>query len=189
MTAFCNTLLVTRSPSTARSPGHNFSAQVQGIWRISRAFGPRVKRWSTREEVQKIWFSLYTPQEGEQSEERLSTQDRASVVRELARLRGCFPKVEFLNLAVYGYLHPPSSPQECIFAQATTCISADLTTRITPCLFGGRPVCAECGCAASALFNSIGKHKLGALVPLSDLFVASRRTGELFSRFRQTIRF
>lgn len=145
--------------------------------------------WSARAEVQKIWFSLYTPQEGEQSEERLSAQDRASVVRELARLRGCFPKVEFLDLTAYGYLHPPSSPQECIFAQTTTCISADLTTRVTPCLFGGRPVCAECGCAASAAFNAIGKHKLGALVPLSNIFVASRRTGELFSRLRQTIRF
>lgn len=32
--------------------------------------------WSSRSEVRKIWFSLYTPQEGEQSEERLMAADR-----------------------------------------------------------------------------------------------------------------
>src|ERR1700756_2559368 len=32
--------------------------------------------WSNRSEVRKIWFSLYTPQEGEQSAERLRPEDR-----------------------------------------------------------------------------------------------------------------
>jgi hypothetical protein len=77
-----------------------------------------------------------------------------------------------------GYLHPPSSPQECIFAQTTTCISADLTTRITPCQFGGRPVCTECGCIASAALASFARYKLAGLVPISGLFSLSRKIGE-----------
>ena len=134
--------------------------------------------WSKREEVQKIWFSIYTPQEGEHSEERLTPQDRAALLHELTRLRTCFPKVEIPDRVLDGYWHPPGSPQECIFAQTTTCISADLTTRIAPCQFGGRPVCAECGCIASAALASIAKYKLAGLVPISAIFSFSKKISE-----------
>jgi len=80
-----------------------------------------------------------------------------------------------------GYLHPPASPQECIFAQTTTCLSADLATRIEPCQFGGQPVCAECGCMASAGLASIGKYKLAGLIPVSQIFSLSKRIGEHFN--------
>ena len=36
--------------------------------------------WSDRPEVRKIWISLYTPQIGELSEERLTPADRRRVV-------------------------------------------------------------------------------------------------------------
>src|SRR5215472_10655895 len=134
--------------------------------------------WSAREEVGRIWFSLYTPQEGEQSDERLTLENRKFALAELVRLRACFAKIEMPDRVLDGYLHPPSSPRECIFAQTTTCISADLTTRITPCQFGGRPVCAECGCIASAGLASFGRYKLAGLVPVSSLFSLSRRIGE-----------
>ena len=134
--------------------------------------------WSKREGVQKIWFSIYTPQEGEHSEERLTPQDRVVLLHELTRLRTCFPTVEIPDRVLDGYWHPPSSPQECIFAQTTTCISADLTTPITPCQFGGRPVCAECGCIASAALASIAKYNLAGLVPISAIFSLSNKIGE-----------
>ena len=105
--------------------------------------------WSAREEVRKIWFSLYTPQEGEQSAERLRPEDRQTVLQEFAALRDVFPKVELPDRVLDGYLHAPASPEECIFAQSTTCVSADLKTTISPCQFGGKPVCSECGCVAS----------------------------------------
>jgi MoaA/NifB/PqqE/SkfB family radical SAM enzyme len=133
--------------------------------------------WSRREEIRKIWFSLYTPQEGEHSDERLTVEDRQRALREFARLRSSFPKIELPDQVLDGFLHPPASPQECIFAQVTDCISADLATRISPCQFGGQPVCTECGCVASAGFASIGKHKLGGLVPLSDIFSLSKKIG------------
>ena len=136
--------------------------------------------WSEREEVRRIWFSLFTPQEGHQSEERLTPEDRARVIVELSRLRRAFPKIHMPGVVLDGYLHPPASPQECIFAQTTTCISADLTTRIEPCQFGGKPVCTECGCMASAGLASLGKYKLAGLLPVRAIFTLSRKIGERF---------
>ena len=139
--------------------------------------------WSQREEVKSIWFSLFTPQEGEQCEERLDACDRQVAIAELARLRDLFPKVNMPRAVLEGYNRPPASPQECIFAQTTNCISADLTTRISPCQFGGRPVCSECGCMASAGLSSIGKHKLGGMVRVSKIFDVSKKLGEHYSQW------
>ena len=140
--------------------------------------------WSAREEVRKIWFSLYTPQEGEESAERLRPEDRQVILRDLAALRGAFPKVELPDRVLDGYRHAPASPQECIFAQTTTCVSADLKTPIGPCQFGGKPVCSECGCVASAALACVGRYKLGGLVKVGDIFALSHRIGQ---RVRGTI--
>src|SRR5215831_13687952 len=96
--------------------------------------------WSAREEIRKIWFSLYTPQQGEQSAERLRPEDREAALRELALLPPDFPKVELPERVMDGYRHTPASPKDCIFSQLTTCVSADLRTFISPCQFGGKPV-------------------------------------------------
>lgn len=133
--------------------------------------------WSSREEVVKIWFSLYTPQEGEESEERLTPADREKAITELVGLRSAFPKVDLTQQMLDGLRRPPQSPKQCIFSQVTTCVSADLATRITPCQLGGRPVCAECGCLASAGFAGIGRHKVGGLIPVSSLFAVSSGIG------------
>lgn len=179
-----------RSPATYERilkhiAGHNITVHCT----ITR---PQVQRpgyladfasfWSNCEQVRTIWFSLFTPQEGEQSPERLTAVDRQTVVRELAQLRDKFPKVKMPSAVLDGYVHPPASPKECIFAQTTTCISADLTTRIAPCQFGGRPVCSECGCMASAGLASIGKYRLAGLIQVSNIFDASRRLGEQYAR-------
>ncbi|MGO8816672.1 MAG: radical SAM protein [Terriglobia bacterium] len=134
--------------------------------------------WSQRKEVRKIWFSLYTPQHGEVSEERLAPQDRARVLEELRRLRRIFPLMEMGDRVLKGFQDPPTSPQECIFAQTTACVSSDFTTPITPCQFGGNPVCSECGCIASAGLASFAKYKLAGLVQIGAVFTASRRFGE-----------
>jgi MoaA/NifB/PqqE/SkfB family radical SAM enzyme len=137
--------------------------------------------WSNREEVRKIWFSLFTPQQREQGPERLSAKDRLDAVRELSRLRASFTKLDMSDPILQGYLSPPRSPRECIFAQTTTCVSADLSTHITPCQFGGSPVCAECGCIASAGLAAIGRYKLAGVVPLSALFSFSQNIGAQFT--------
>jgi organic radical activating enzyme len=134
--------------------------------------------WSGRPEVRKIWFSLYTPQEGDCSEERLEPGDRARVVRELARISPQFPKVHMPDSVLKGFLEPPASPQNCIFSQVTHCLSADLNTQIEPCQFGGRPVCSECGCIASAALASAANYRLAGLVRIGDIFKVSRRLGQ-----------
>jgi hypothetical protein len=134
--------------------------------------------WSERQEVRKIWFSLFTPQEGEVSEERLTPQDRAKVLEELGRLRQSFPLIDMPDRVIKGFQDPPSSPQECLFAQTTTSISSDLTTMITPCQFGGRPVCSECGCIASAGLAAVAKYRLAGLVKIGAVFSVSKKFGD-----------
>jgi MoaA/NifB/PqqE/SkfB family radical SAM enzyme len=137
--------------------------------------------WSERPEVRKIWFSLYTPQQGDESRERLRPEDRVAAVRVMGELREVFPKIELPDAVMQGYLHPPHSPEECLFAQTSTCVSADLKTRITPCQFGGNPVCSECGCMASAGLAAVGTYKVGGLVTISGIYSVSKKLGTRLS--------
>jgi organic radical activating enzyme len=140
--------------------------------------------WSAKAEVRKIWFSLFTSQEGAEPEERLSLAERQRAIGDIAGLRPLFPKVYAPEIVLKGYLQPPQSPDECLFAQTTTCVSADLETGIQPCQIGGRPICAECGCIASAGLAAIGRFRLAGLIPVSRIFSLSRRIGERFQRRR-----
>lgn len=142
--------------------------------------------WTERTEARKIWFSLYTPQRGDSSEERLPPEDRRVALAQLAEVRAAFPKVDLPRAVLEGYANPPASPEKCIFAQTTECISADLTTRITPCQFGGEPVCEECGCMASAGLVSIGRHRLMGILPVGTIFAASQKVGELTGPRKRT---
>ena len=134
--------------------------------------------WSNRAEARKIWFSLYTPQNGDASEERLTPADRTRAIDELRAVAARFKKVDLPEAMLKGYARPPASPDDCMFAQLTDSFSADLRTEITPCQFGGDPVCSECGCLASAGFASVGRYKLAGLVPISSLFFLSKNIGE-----------
>jgi hypothetical protein len=109
----------------------------------------------------------------------LSPRDRLDILQDLRWIREESPKVHLPDSVLDGFLHPPQSPQECIFAQVTTCMSADLASRIEPCQFGGRPVCAECGCMAAAGFAAIGDYRLGGLVRLRHVFGLSSGIGKL----------
>jgi organic radical activating enzyme len=129
--------------------------------------------WSSRDGVRKIWFSLYTPQESESGAERLLPNHRRQVLAELDSVRRAFPKVYLPDQVLDGFLHPPSSPRECIFAQVTACLSADLVSHVVPCQLGGRPVCAECGCIAAAGLAAIGRFRLAGLLPVASIFSAS----------------
>jgi len=138
--------------------------------------------WSARDEVRKIWFSLYTPQQGENSAERLRPYDREAAIAELAHVRRRFPKVDMPEPVLNALLSPPKSPRECLFSQITACYSADLKSRITPCQFGGQPVCSECGCLASAGMMAIGEYRLAGIVRISDIFAVSKAVGQRIGR-------
>jgi MoaA/NifB/PqqE/SkfB family radical SAM enzyme len=140
--------------------------------------------WSAREETRKIWISLYTPQIGEISAERLTPADRRRVVADLLALRLRFPKLEAPKGLIDVYANPPSSPEECVFARTTTSISADLTTKITPCQFGGAPDCSNCGCVASAGLAAVARHQLWGFIPVGKVFEGSLRLGEQVRRVK-----
>jgi sulfatase maturation enzyme AslB (radical SAM superfamily) len=143
-----------------------------------RYFEEFLSFWSSKPEVNKIWFSLFTPQVGEELEEILSPQDREAALAEIARLRPQFPKLYLPNVVMAGYRQPPQSPAECIFARTTLSITADLKGHITPCQFGGNPDCTQCGCIASAGLKAIGDFRLLGVLPVKQIFFASDRIGK-----------
>ena len=142
--------------------------------------------WCARPEVKKIWFSLFTPQVGAEVEEILSPEDRTQVLAELIGLRRAFPKLYLPDLVVAGFRKPPQSPAECIFARTTLSFTADLKNRITPCQFGGKPDCKQCGCFASAGLKAVGDKRLLGLLPARALYNASdaigKRTAKMLGR-------
>jgi MoaA/NifB/PqqE/SkfB family radical SAM enzyme len=101
--------------------------------------------WSGRPEIERVWFSMFTPQRGATDVEILNPAQRASVIADLRQLRVKYPILEMPEALIRELEAPPSSPEECIFARTTKTISADLTTPVTPCQFGGDPDCSQCG--------------------------------------------
>ncbi len=141
--------------------------------------------WAPLADVKRIWFSLYTPQKGEDSPERLRPGDRELLVREITELHQREPKLhDMVPSVVKGYLHPPQTPDECIFSQTTACLSADLTSAITPCQYGGDPDCTQCGCMASVGLEAVGRYRVGGVVPVKAIFRGSLAVGETVRRVR-----
>ncbi len=144
-----------------------------------------VRSWSENPNVRTMWISLYTPQIGELSVERLTAQDRASVVGTLHELRSRYPKLQMPKGLIDAYAKPPESPDDCIFAKTTECVSANFTTPITPCQFGGNPDCSQCGCIASAGLKAVGRHRLPGGIPVGKIFDASLAVGARVRRLRE----
>lgn len=122
--------------------------------------------WSARAEVVRIWISTYTPQKGECSDEILTAADRGRLVRDLLFAKARHPKLLMNEGIGTAILHPPSQPIECMFARMSTNYTADLKTRVEPCIFGGTPDCSQCGCAVTT-----GLHWLKNVRPLGSVKV------------------
>jgi MoaA/NifB/PqqE/SkfB family radical SAM enzyme len=136
-----------------------------------------IRFWSQQADTKRIWVSLYTPQTGEESAEKLRPADRERVISDLMALRLRYPKLAMNEHILQAYQEPPDSPENCMFARTTTTISADLTTKITPCQFGGAPDCANCGCLASAGLAAVGRHRLFGVIPIESIFGTSLKIG------------
>jgi sulfatase maturation enzyme AslB (radical SAM superfamily) len=135
--------------------------------------------WTPREEIRKVWFSLFTPQIGDRLPEMLLPQERARAISDMLTLRQQFPKLDMPAGLIRQFATPPSSPAECVFALTTQTLSADLKTKIVPCQFGGNPDCGSCGCIASMGLAAVAAHKLGGVVPVGAIFKASVKIGRL----------
>jgi MoaA/NifB/PqqE/SkfB family radical SAM enzyme len=119
--------------------------------------------WSIHPEVHRIWMSVYTPQKGEQSPEMLTLPDRVRLAEAIPALAREYPKFLITAGMAQALLDPPESPAECAFARISANYTADLRTRVRPCVFGGNPDCSQCGCAISSALHWITNEKLGPL--------------------------
>jgi MoaA/NifB/PqqE/SkfB family radical SAM enzyme len=143
-----------------------------------------VSFWSARPEVNRIWVSLYTPQHGERSQEMLLPQDRELLARVLPPLRDRYPKFLMSPGIAQAILHPPNNPQECLFAKMSTNYSADLRSRVEPCIFGGTPDCSECGCVISVGLHHAQTIKVAGYLKIGHLVKGSVAVGAFLNRFR-----
>jgi sulfatase maturation enzyme AslB (radical SAM superfamily) len=135
--------------------------------------------WTPRPEINKVWFSLFTPQIGDCLPEMLSTGERLRVIAEMTELRKRYSKLDMPAGMIRQFTAPPHSPADCVFALTTKTLSADLRTIVTPCQFGGNPDCASCGCIASMGLAAVAKHKLGGVISVGAIFRASIKIGQI----------
>jgi MoaA/NifB/PqqE/SkfB family radical SAM enzyme len=135
--------------------------------------------WTPKPEIRKVWFSLFTPQVGDQLPEMLKPDERQHAISDMLALRNEFPKLDMPAGLIRQFSAPPRSPEECVFALTTQVLSADLKTEVLPCQFGGNPDCASCGCIASMGLAAIAEHKVGGIIPVKSIFKASVRIGQI----------
>ena len=172
-----------------------------------------VSFWNARPEVNRILGESVHSQIGEQSTRAMLTREhRKTIANKLPRLSKRFPKL-FVNSGIAGaFVDPPSSPKDCLFSKMSVNYSADLETRVEPCVFGGAPDCSAMrvsgeqraaldshrkgrGSVEGRAFRSrLSRHRLFPQPPQtarrSSFAVASRRSDEVgepkpnsFSRF------
>jgi MoaA/NifB/PqqE/SkfB family radical SAM enzyme len=144
--------------------------------------------WSANSAVEKIWMSIFTPQRGADNVECLTADERRSVVETLLRLRTDHAKLDMPEGMIKEFLTPPVSPEHCIFAKTTRTLSADLTTRVEPCQFGGDPDCSRCGCMASMGLAAVGNKKLVGPLTAGHIFWTSTAIGRYVLRGENTLR-
>jgi MoaA/NifB/PqqE/SkfB family radical SAM enzyme len=144
--------------------------------------------WSANPAVEKIWMSIFTPQRGAATVECLTADERRSVVETLLRTRHDQPKLDMPQGVIKEFLSPPVSPDRCIFAQTTRTLSADFTTLVKPCQFGGDPDCSRCGCIASMGLAAVGHQKLVGPITAGHIFWTSTAIGRYVLRGENTLR-
>jgi MoaA/NifB/PqqE/SkfB family radical SAM enzyme len=140
--------------------------------------------WTARPEIDRIWFSTYTPQVDEVSEEALTPEDRQELIRRLPELKVKYPALVLIKGMEEAINTPPPNPEECMFSKMSVNYSADLRTRIEPCFFGGNPDCSQCGCAISTSLHWIGKKKLVGPVTVNHVVKSSIAFGRLVNNLR-----
>jgi MoaA/NifB/PqqE/SkfB family radical SAM enzyme len=183
---------IRRKPATYERILKNIEGREINVhWVITRPMLERasyledyVSFWNARREVNRIWVSLYTPQIGEQSAEMLSPDNRERIARELPLLHHKFPKL-LMNPGIgRAFVEPPTSPSDCLFSKMSVNYSADLDTRVEPCVFGGTPDCSQCGCAASSGLHWIRNEKVVGPLRVGHFVESSVAIGSFVNRIK-----
>jgi MoaA/NifB/PqqE/SkfB family radical SAM enzyme len=135
--------------------------------------------WTRRSGIGRIWLSLYTPQLGEDSAERITPESRRSLFEMLPSLKQRYPSLILPHGATEAFAHPPSDPHSCTFSRVSVNYSADLKTRIEPCFFGGNPDCSHCGCAVSAGLHWLHERPLALGIKAGHLIDGALALGHV----------
>jgi organic radical activating enzyme len=183
---------VRRKPATYERILNNISGREVNVhWTVTRQMLARpgyleeyVAYWNARPETNRIWVSGYTPQIGEQSPELLRPEDRALLASELPALAKRYSKLLFGERLAHAFLHPPKNPDDCLFAKFSANYSADLESRVEPCVFGGSPDCSQCGCAISSGLHHIRGERVAGPLKVDHFIAASTSVGRFVNRFR-----
>jgi MoaA/NifB/PqqE/SkfB family radical SAM enzyme len=181
---------VRREPATYERILRNIDARKVNIhWTIVRAHVEEpdyleeyVSFWHNRPEVHKIWCSVYSPQRGESTPEMLSAAQRESLAESLPYLSKKYSKFLAPEGFARAFVNPPASPADCIFSRMSVNYTADLKTRVEPCVFGGDPDCAQCGCSASAALHWVGEMRVFAGLRVKHLVNGSMNIGAWVNR-------
>lgn len=140
--------------------------------------------WNARPEVNRVWVSVYTPQIGEKSVEMLTPEERVTLARDLPALMARYPKLLTSQGIARAIVAPPRNPDDCLFAKMSANYSADLKSRVEPCVFGGTPDCTQCGCAISSGLHWIRSVQLAGPLKIGHLVSSSIRLGQFANRLR-----
>ncbi len=183
---------IRRKPATYERILKNIEGREINVhWVITRPMLARpgyleeyVSFWNARREVDHIWVSLYSPQIGEESPERLAAEDRERVASELAPLRQKYAKLLLPEGMARAFVKPPANPQSCLFSKMSVNYSADLQSRVEPCVFGGKPDCTQCGCSISSALHWIQNERIAGPLRVGHLAAASFGVGSAINRLR-----
>jgi sulfatase maturation enzyme AslB (radical SAM superfamily) len=185
---------VRRKPATYERILQNIAGREVNIhWTITRPMMQRpgyleeyLAFWNARPEVNRIWISTFTPQVGDQDAEILTPEEKAELVRRMKTWRPQFSKVLMYDGLADAFAAPPKNPDACKFSKMSVNYSADLKTRVEPCIFGGTPDCSQCGCAVSTGLEWLGTLKAVGPLKAGHLMRASMATGRLMNRLRRS---
>ena len=176
-----------RTPATYERILKNLDAREADIsWVVTNQMLERpgyldeyLRFWISRRGIGRIWLSLYTPQQGEESAEKLTPDSRRRLFEMLPGLKQRYPSLILPPGATVAFAHPPMDPRRCTFSRVSVNYSADLKTRIEPCFFGGNPDCSQCGCAVSAGLHWLHERPIALGIKTGHLIDASLALGRL----------
>jgi MoaA/NifB/PqqE/SkfB family radical SAM enzyme len=181
-----------RKPATyERILKHIEGRSINVHWVITRPMLARtsyleeyVAFWDARPEVDHIWVSLYSPQLGEESPERLLPADRERIALELPQLRKTYTKLLLPEGMARAFVKPPKNPDDCLFSKMSMNYSADLRTHVEPCVFGGNPDCGQCGCSISSALHWIRDVKVAGPLKIEHMVRSSLNVGSAVRRLK-----
>ena len=181
-----------RKPSTYERILKNMADRRLNIhWTVTRPMlaragyiGEYVAFWNARPEVDRIWVSLYSPQVDECSVEMLTAEDRRNLLDQLVPLRHRFAKLLINQGIAQALERPPENPDACLFSKMSVNYSADLQTRVEPCVFGGAPDCSPCGCAISSGLHWLKSISVAGPLKVDHLVRGSMAAGSIVNRWQ-----